>query len=142
MRWVKRIGVFLAAAIGIAIAAALAFYLYLRQSVPTYSGEARLTGLSAPVEIVRDKHAIPHIFASSWNDAYFALGYAQAQDRLWQMEMNRRIASGRIAEVVGERALDERHGLSLRRRLRLEPHRLHARRRHDDGELDVHPSIR
>jgi penicillin amidase len=106
MRWVKRIGVFFVAVIGIAIIAAVLFYLYLRQSVSGYSGEAKLAGLSAPVEIVRDKHAIPHIFASTWNDAYFALGYAQAQDRLWQMEMNRRIAAGRISEVVGERALE------------------------------------
>ena len=63
MRWVKRIGVFLAAAIGIAIAAALAFYLYLRQSVPTYSGEARLTGLSAPVEIVLAGESRPDDYA-------------------------------------------------------------------------------
>ena len=106
MRWLRRIGWSIPALIAMAIVAAAVFYVYLKQSVPDYAGEVKLAGLSGPVEIVRDRNAVPHIFAASWNDAYFALGFAHAQDRLWQMEMNRRIAAGRVSEVVGDLALD------------------------------------
>jgi penicillin amidase len=58
------------------------------------------------VEVLRDAQGIPHIFARSERDAQFALGFVHAQDRLWQLEMNRRIASGRLAEVLGAAALD------------------------------------
>ena len=63
-------------------------------------------GLQQPVRIDRDEHGIPNIVAANERDATFALGYVHAQDRLWQMEMNRRIAAGRLAEVLGEPALD------------------------------------
>jgi len=96
----------LLAVLGLVAFAAAGAYLYLRQSLPTVEGEARLTGLSAPVELLRDRYGIPHIFAASYEDASFALGYAHAQDRLWQLEMNRRIAAGRLAEVVGKGALE------------------------------------
>src|SRR5262245_8401075 len=89
-----------------ALAAGLAAYWYLRQSLPKTSGEVRVAGIAQPVEILRDAHGIPHIFAASIEDANFALGYVHAQDRLWQMEMNRRIAAGRLAELLGEGALD------------------------------------
>ena len=85
---------------------AMGGYLYLRQSLPQTEGEIRLAGLSAPVDVVRDRYGIPHIFAASPEDASFALGYVHAQDRLWQMEMNRRIGAGRLAEVVGAAALE------------------------------------
>jgi penicillin amidase len=84
-------------------------YLYLRQSLPQTEGEIRLagsSGLGAPVEILRDRYGIPHIFAASLEDASFAMGYVHAQDRLWQMEMSRRIAAGRVAEVVGTGGLE------------------------------------
>ena len=83
-----------------------ATYFYLRQSLPRVEGELRLQGLSAPVEIQRDRYGIPHIRAGTLEDAVFALGFAHAQDRLWQMEMNRRIAAGRLAEVLGPGALE------------------------------------
>lgn len=76
-------------------------YLYLRQSLPKTEGEIRLAGLAAPVDVLRDRYGIPHIFAASLADASYALGYVHAQDRLWQMEMSRRIAAGRLSEVVG-----------------------------------------
>ncbi len=85
---------------------AAAFYLWLLRSLPQTEGEVALAGLSAPVDIVRDAYGIPHIYARSVADAHFALGYVHAQDRLWQMEMNRRIASGRLAEILGSAALD------------------------------------
>ena len=106
MRRFLRFTGWLAAFLAILLAAA---YLYLRQSLPTTEGEIRLTGsagLGAPVEILRDRYGIPHIFAASLEDASFALGYVHAQDRLWQMEMSRRIAAGRVSEVVGAAGLE------------------------------------
>lgn len=66
---------------------------------------ARLAGLKGPVEIYTDEHGIPHIYAQSWTDAARALGYLHAGDRLWQMDMFRRQASGTSAEIVGKGGL-------------------------------------
>jgi len=79
---------------------------YWRASLPKIDGAIKLPGLTASVDIVRDAEGIPHIYAKSSADAYFALGFVHAQDRLWQMEMNRRIAAGRLAEVLGPGAVD------------------------------------
>jgi penicillin amidase len=94
------------AALLLAGGAALGGYFYLRLSLPQLTGEVELAGLEAPVEVLRDAHGIPHIFARSERDAQFALGFVHAQDRLWQLEMNRRIGSGRMAEALGAAALD------------------------------------
>ncbi|HYL88101.1 MAG TPA: penicillin acylase family protein [Burkholderiales bacterium] len=88
------------------VALAGASYLYLRLSLPQTDGAIEVAGIEAQVEILRDAHGVPHIFAHSERDAQFALGFVHAQDRLWQLEMNRRIASGRLAEVLGPAALD------------------------------------
>ena len=85
---------------------ASAGYLYLRQSLPQTRGEVSLAGLGAEAEVLRDRHGIPHIYARSLEDAHFALGFVHAQDRLWQMEMSRRIGSGRLAEILGPAALE------------------------------------
>ncbi|MGH6953056.1 MAG: penicillin acylase family protein [Alphaproteobacteria bacterium] len=77
-------------------------YLWLATSLPTLDGEIALEGLARPVEVIRDRHAVPHIYALGDEDAYFALGFVHAQDRLWQMDMLRRTGAGRLAEVVGE----------------------------------------
>ena len=74
-------------------------------ALPSYDGSESVAGLDAPVEIVRDAHAIPHIYAQSPRDGAFAMGYVHAQDRLWQLEMQRRIGAARLAEVVGEPGL-------------------------------------
>jgi penicillin G amidase len=87
------------------IALAAGFW-YRDASQPRIDGRVALAGLSAPVDIVRDAEGIPHIFAKSAGDAYFALGFAHAQDRLWQLELNRRIPAGRMAEILGPNALD------------------------------------
>jgi len=81
-------------------------YVYLRQSLPQLEGEIALAGLGAAVEILRDSYGVPHIFAGSERDAHFALGFVHAQDRLWQLEMNRRIGAGRLAEVLGPGGLE------------------------------------
>ncbi|MDP2640697.1 MAG: penicillin acylase family protein [Betaproteobacteria bacterium] len=86
--------------------AVAAGYAWLRQSLPQLEGSLTLSGLKAPVEIVRDRHGVPHIYAGSAADAYFALGFVHAQDRLWQMEMNRRTGSGRLSEALGAATLD------------------------------------
>ncbi|MDX8349027.1 penicillin acylase family protein [Cognatiyoonia sp. IB215446] len=83
---------------------ALAYY-FASRSLPEYNAESTVRGISAPVEIVRDNANVPHIFGASDNDVYFALGYAHAQDRLWQMTMLRRTAQGRLSELFGERTL-------------------------------------
>ncbi len=65
----------------------------------------RVPGLSAPVTIVRDVTGVPHIYAENVSDGWFALGYAEAQDRLWQMDIQYRLAAGRVSEVLGASAL-------------------------------------
>jgi penicillin G amidase len=84
---------------------AIGALFHLRRSLPQIEGEISLAGIEAPVEILRDPHGIPHIFAGSIPDAAFALGFVHAQDRLWQMETSRRLASGRVSEVAGPAAL-------------------------------------
>lgn len=74
-------------------------------SLPAHKGTLDVQGLSAPVEIRRDDFGIPYIEAQSEADGYFALGFVHAQDRLWQLEMRRRIGAGRLAEVIGEAGL-------------------------------------
>jgi penicillin amidase len=80
---------------------------YLRRSLPQMDGTIAVHGLSAPIDIVRDADAIPHIFAANKADAFFGLGYVHAQDRLWQMELQRRIGHGRLSEVLGAAAVPQ-----------------------------------
>jgi len=82
-------------------------YHYLRRSLPQIDGSVTVAGLSAPVDIIRDADAIPHVFAANKRDALFGLGYVHAQDRLWQMELQRRIGFGRLSEVLGPAALPQ-----------------------------------
>jgi len=83
----------------------LAGYFWLRTSLPLTNGTVRVAGADGPIEIVRDADGVPHIFATTDHDAFYALGYVHAQDRLWQMEMNRRIGAGRLSEMLGETTL-------------------------------------
>lgn len=97
----KRLGTALALLVLLLIAAAGGGYVWLRGSLPQTDGRLAVRGLEAPVAVVRDANGIPAIEARSQHDAYFALGFTHAQDRLWQMEMQRRVGAGRLAEVVG-----------------------------------------
>lgn len=81
------------------------FETLARGSLATLDGEIALDGLDAPVEVIRDRWGVPHIYAENLDDLFFAQGFVQAQDRLWQMEMWRRYAEGRFAEVLGPEAL-------------------------------------
>jgi penicillin G amidase len=90
------------------VLAGLAFYgyWYLQNTKPIYEGEISLAGLSNPVTVKYDDFGIPHIYAQNQSDAYFALGYLQAQERLFQMEMIRRVATGTLAEIFGAEFVD------------------------------------
>lgn len=84
-------------------------YIYwglIQRPTPKANDRTQLAGLSARVEILLDKHGIPHIYAESEGDLLHAQGYLHARDRLWQMEQNRRIARGTMAEIFGESALE------------------------------------
>ncbi|ADV68909.1 penicillin acylase family protein [Deinococcus maricopensis] len=75
---------------------------------PRTTGALQLRGLNGPVTVTRDRWGVPHIRASaSDTDALYALGFVHAQDRLWQMEFQRRVAQGRLSEVLGEAALPQ-----------------------------------
>jgi len=77
-------------------------YTWLKTTVPALSGTLAITGLTSSVEIVRDNEGVPHIFAATVDDAFCALGYVHAQDRLWQMELARRAGQGRLSEIFGQ----------------------------------------
>lgn len=79
------------------------------------SGEVRVAGLAQPVEILRDAWGVPHIYAKSQKDLFFAQGYTVAQDRLWQIEIWRRQAEGRLAEVLGPAAIERDRNARLLR---------------------------
>ncbi|MCH8189242.1 MAG: penicillin acylase family protein [Proteobacteria bacterium] len=92
---------------------------------PQVEGRIEVEGLDGRVEVLRDHFGVPHIFAGSEADALFGQGFVHAQDRLFQMDSIRRVASGRVAEVVGSGALDadrfmRRLGLAGRAAERLE----------------------
>jgi penicillin amidase len=91
--------------LAVAVAVAALGYSYLRLSLPKTSGTITVPGLTAPIEIVRDRNDIPHIYAKTMEDANFGLGFVHAQDRLWQMEFNRRVAAGRLSEIFGPSTL-------------------------------------
>ncbi|RME66786.1 MAG: penicillin acylase family protein, partial [Alphaproteobacteria bacterium] len=80
-------------------------YLWALSALPDYEGDLTLAGPAHDITILRDRHAVPHIRAATADDAYFALGFAHAQDRLWQLEMHRRIGAGQLAAILGEPAL-------------------------------------
>jgi penicillin amidase len=107
MKWLRRmllgLGAFLLLTILVVSATG---YLFLRRSFPTIDGTSEVEGLKAPVEVYRDRWGVPHIYAQNVEDLFFAQGYVTAQDRLWQMEFNRRIGSGTLSEVLGETTLE------------------------------------
>jgi penicillin amidase len=82
----------------------LAYYV-LSRSLPDYSEDFTLPGISAPVEIVRNNANVPHIFGQTEADVFYALGFVHAQDRLWQMTMLRRTAQGKLSEIFGNRTV-------------------------------------
>jgi penicillin G amidase len=84
---------------------------FVRRPWPQVDGSLSVAGLTAPVEVIRDQWGVPHIYAENEADLLFANGYVHAQDRLWQMEFNRRVASGTLSAVLGEATLGTDHFL-------------------------------
>ena len=91
------------------LASGLFLYVYwwrLQRPSPKLEGKLHVAGLEQAVEVLRDKHGVPHVYAQNEADSWRAQGWLHAQDRMWQMEQARRIASGRLAELFGAPALD------------------------------------
>ena len=101
-RWMVRL---ISAALILIVGALWLVYYFASRSLPDYDDHRAIAGIGAPVEIVRDTADVPFIFAKSDADAFFALGYVHAQDRLWQMVVARRTVQGRLSEVFGTRTL-------------------------------------
>lgn len=119
MKRLRRIVVPSVAAVILVIAVSYYGLLSLaRSGMPQLDGEIRVAGIKTGATIIRDTWGIPHIDAETEHDAYFALGYSMAQDRLFQIEMMRRLAQGELSEIVGSAALDIDKAM---RTLRLRP---------------------
>ncbi len=102
-----KIGKFAGVALGaIAGLTGVAALTALRRPLARSAGQLSLPGLSEPVQVLRDRWGVPHIYARTLADLFMAQGYVHAQDRLWQMELQRRTGLGRLAEVFGPIALD------------------------------------
>ena len=101
-RWLLRLTIVL---LVLAVLAAVLVWYFAVRSLPDYNATHRVTGITAPIEIIRSTENVPHIFGSTDEDVFFALGLAHAQDRLFQMNVLRRAAQGRLAELQGPRAM-------------------------------------
>ncbi len=101
-RWLIRITTGL---VLLVLAAIGLVYFLASQSLPEYDQTLEVEGVAAPVEIIRDTANVPHILGETDPDVFFGLGYAHAQDRLWQMTVMRRTAQGRLSEVFGARTV-------------------------------------
>jgi penicillin amidase len=94
-----------AALLTVAALLVAALVWFVRRPWPQVNGTLAVAGLQAPVEVIRDDLGVPHIYAQNEHDLFFAQGYVHAQDRLWQMEWNRRTASGTLSAIVGDAGL-------------------------------------
>ncbi|WP_298491366.1 penicillin acylase family protein [uncultured Maritimibacter sp.] len=101
-RWTVRL---VSAALILAALALLLAYYFASRSLPDYDVTRRVNGITDQVEIVRNNADVPHVFGATDEDVYFGLGYAHAQDRLWQMVTMRRTVQGRLSEMFGTRTL-------------------------------------
>ncbi|RVV99786.1 penicillin acylase family protein [Mesobaculum littorinae] len=101
-RWLLRIFTVVIVLLALAV---IVPYWFASRSLPDYDADYRLSGLDAPVEIVRDNASVPHVLGQTDRDSYFGLGFAHAQDRLWQMMLMRRTVQGRLSELFGKRTL-------------------------------------
>ena len=97
---------FLVVLVLLALVAGVYGFWTVRRSFPTVQGDLEVTGLDAPVDVIRDDWGIPHIYASTPHDLFFAQGYTHAQERFWQMDFWRHIGSARLSEMFGESQVD------------------------------------
>jgi len=103
MKIVKWIAVIL---LGLILLMAICGWLFLQSQATDYNEKLSIDGLNDEVEVYYDDYAIPHIYASNDEDAFRALGYLHAKERLWQMELVRRIAPGRLSEILGQATVE------------------------------------
>lgn len=101
----SRLAIALHSLILFVVLAAAAAWVVLMSSLPRLDGTLPTDGIHQGATIARDRLGVPKITAKSTDDAYFALGWVHAQDRMWQMELQRRVGAGRLAEMVGEAGL-------------------------------------
>ncbi len=104
--WRQKTALTIASIMGIAGVAYSTYYAFTHRPLPKTKGTVHLHGLHTEVEILTDTYGVPHIYAQNEDDLYFAQGYMHAQERLWQMELNRRVGSGRLSELFGNIALE------------------------------------
>ncbi|MFD1159380.1 penicillin acylase family protein [Roseovarius aestuarii] len=102
-RWLLRIA---SGMVLLSVIVVIGLYFLLSRSLPDYDKTISVSGITSQVEIVHDNANVPHVFAGNDADVFFGLGYAHAQDRLWQMTMLRRTVQGRLSEVFGPRTLN------------------------------------
>lgn len=81
-------------------------YAMVTKSLPNVEGQVKVPGLKQDVQVYRDAFGVPHIVAATETDLMLAAGYVQAQDRLWQMDILRRVAAGRLSEIFGSKTLE------------------------------------
>src|SRR6201984_309410 len=94
------------ASIVLILVVAVAWVLSIaRSALPELDGALPVSGIAAPVSVTRDAHGVPTIESATIDDLFFAQGYITAQDRLFQMDLMRRAASGELAEIVGDVAI-------------------------------------
>src|SRR4030043_299352 len=103
MKRFKKIFLFV---VGTFILLVVMLFFLLKLSIPRTEGEIHLNGIQDRITIKRNHWGIPRIETRNRNDLFFAIGFLHASDRLFQMDMSRRMASGRLSEVFGERTLD------------------------------------
>lgn len=103
----KKLLIIIGVIIGVVVIGGLIFIHYFKtRALPDYNKDIKLSGLTADVTVIRDSFAIPHIYAENEHDLYLAVGYAMAQDRLWQMDLLRRVTQGRLSEIFGKDLVD------------------------------------
>ncbi|UUV24094.1 MULTISPECIES: penicillin acylase family protein [Lysinibacillus] len=104
--WKKWLIVIAGIIAALALVAFIGFTWFMNKSKPVIDGELAVTILDQDVTVTRDEKGVPHIFAKTDADLYRAQGYVQAQDRLFQMDLARRQASGRLSEIIGEATIN------------------------------------
>ncbi|NRA86923.1 MAG: penicillin acylase family protein [Rhizobiales bacterium] len=115
-------------------------YFYFKSGLAKYQGTVQIAGIRNKVSITRDKNALPHIKAQTIQDAYFAMGYVHAQDRLWQMQLHRHIAMGRLSELVGKNGLETDKFLRNLGMLQAAKNSYHLLRQETKSQLEAYSS--
>jgi penicillin amidase len=103
----KILAILLIVVIVLGLIAGAVGYAFTQRTLPQVNGQLAVAGLKDKVEVIRDKWGVPHIYAQNVEDLFFAQGYVHAQDRLWQMEFNRRVGSGTLSEIFGDVTLSD-----------------------------------